>query len=151
MHNIEIFKDLSLGITTGYLKDGTEFNAFEFFKRLPISSNDALYTNLKKYFVHNKIEGINLILNYVCRNIFQVTEVTKTLDSEQILNSYNNNPTLDINAIRIILTYLQQNNIPINKITYNYAKNMYLNNEFNISIILEHQDQIKSQKKTLIP
>ena len=80
-----------------------------------------------------------------------MTEVTKTLDSEQILNSYNNNPTLDINAIRIILTYLQQNNIPINKITYNYAKNMYLNNEFNISIILEHQDQIKSQKKTLIP
>lgn len=151
MHNIEIFKDLSLGITTGYLKDGTEFNAFEFFKRLPISSNGALYTNLKKYFVHNKIEGINLILNYVCRNNFQVTEVTKTLDSEQILNSYNNNPTLDINAIRIILTYLQQNNIPINKITYNYAKNMYLNNEFNISIILEHQDQIKSQKKTLIP
>ncbi len=151
MHNIEIFKDLSLGITTGHLKDGTEFNAFEFFKRLPISSNGALYTNLKKYFVHNKIEGINLILNYVCRNNFQVTEVTKTLDSEQILNSYNNNPTLDINAIRIILTYLQQNNIPINKITYNYAKNMYLNNEFNISIILEHQDQIKSQKKTLIP
>lgn len=151
MHNIEIFKDLSIGITTGYLKDGTEFNAFEFFKRLPISSNGALYTNLTKYFVHNKIEGINLILNYVCRNNFQVAEVTKTLDSEQILNSYNNNPTLDINAIRIILTYLQQNNIPINKITYNYAKNMYLNNEFNISIILEHQDQIKSQKKTLIP
>lgn len=151
MHNIEIFKDIYLGITTGYLKDGTEFNAFEFFKRLPISSNGALYTNLKKYFVHNKIEGINLILNYVCRNNFQVTEVTKNLDSEQILNSYNNNPTIDINAIRFILTYLQQNNIPINKITYNYAKNMYLNNEFNISIILEHQDQIKSQKKTLIP
>ena len=151
MHNIEIFKDLYLGITTGYLKDGTEFNAFEFFKRLPISSNGALYTNLTKYFVHNKIEGLNLILNYVCRNNFQVAEVTKTLDSEQILNSYNNNPTLDINAIRIILTYLQQNNIPINKITYNYAKKMYLNNEFNISTILEHQYQIKSQKKTLIP
>lgn len=151
MHNIEIFKDLYLGITTGYLKDGTEFNAFEFFKRLPISSNGALYTDLKKYFVHNKIEGLNLILNYVCRNNFQVAEVTKTLDSEQILNSYNNNPTLDINAIRVILTYLQQNKIPINKITYNYAKKMYLNNEFNISTILERQDQIKSQKKTLIP
>lgn len=106
MHNIEIFKDLYLGITTVYLKDGTEFNSFEFFKRLPISSNGALYTDLKKYFVHKKIEGLNLILNYVCRNNFQVAEVTKTLDSEQILNSYNNNPTLDINAIRVILTYL---------------------------------------------
>ena len=30
MHNIEIFKDIYLGITTGYLKDGTEFNRVEF-------------------------------------------------------------------------------------------------------------------------
>lgn len=151
MHNIEIFKDLELGITTGYLKDGTKFNAFEFFKRLPISSNGALYTNLIKYFTHNKIKDFNSIILYIFQNNFQVAEVTKNLDLEQILNRYNNNPTLDINAIRIILTYLQQNKIPINKITYNYAKNMYLNNDFNDQDIQEHQNQIKSQKKTLIP
>ena len=151
MHNIEIFKDLSLGITTGYLKDGTEFNAFEFFKRLPISSNGALYTNHTKYFVHNKIEGLNLILNYVCLNNFQVAEVTKTLDFAQILNKHNNNPSLDITVIRTILSYLELNKVPINRITYNYVKNMYLNNEFNDQDIQEQQTKIKSQKKTLIP
>ena len=151
MHNIEIFKDIYLGITTGYLKDGTEFNAFEFFKRLPISSNGALYTNLTKYFVHNKIEGLNLILNYVCLNNFQVAEVTKTLDFAQILNKHNNNPSLDITVIRTILSYLELNKVPINRITYNYVKNMYLNNEFNDQDIQEQQNKIKSQKKTLIP
>ena len=67
------------------------------------------------------------------------------------LVKYNNNPTLDLPIISTILSYLELNKVPINKITYNYAKKMYLNNEFNISTILERQDQIKSQKKTLIP
>lgn len=151
LSNIEIFKDIEYGINTGYLKDGTKFNEYEFFKRLPIAVNGALYSNLIKYFSTNKIKKFNTIILYIYHNNFQRIEVTKTLDLEQILVKYNNNPTLDLSIISTILSYLELNKVPINKITYKYAKKMYLNNEFNISTILERQDQIKSQKKTLIP
>lgn len=118
---------------------------------MPIAVNGALYSNLIKYFSTNKIKKFNTIILYIYHNNFQRIEVTKTLDLEQILVKYNNNPTLDLSIISTILSYLELNKVPINKITYNYAKKMYLNNEFNISTILERQDQIKSQKKTLIP
>lgn len=142
--NIKTFKDLSNGIETGILNDGTSFDLIEFIKRVPFKREENFFEILKKFVINFNPNEYKTIINYIYSNNLHKKYAFSPINEEKL-----NEENIKINGIEItpeinevVFDYLKINQIPLVNRTYSIILRKYLSGE----ITNEMVEQQKSEK-----
>ena len=135
---------LAIGIRTGKLPNGSEFNMLEFIKRIPFKRSERFLFTINDFMIRNNPEDRNIMVNYILQNQMQKPGYFKELNFSEIYNGVTtiNGERFTNKDIKLILEYMRLNEIPFLKKTYALIKAKYLNGEITA-------ESIRKQKKEL--
>lgn len=143
-------RSLAYGINTGYLKDGTEFNLLEFYKRVPFKECEAKFVSSLKDFIWRNIgneTGIyTTISSYLKKNnISKMTPINETelVETKMICKGIVITPEIVHNIFR----YMKVNKLPKVMSVYSILITKYVNNEIDFSL-LDEQESLMDLKMT---
>jgi len=147
LKNVKTIEGLVRGIETGYINDNTEFNIFEFIKRVPFKGSPDFYEKLNRYisevcpqyyktiskylqenqlYAKSSLEPVDVRKIYGTRMVIEGTEVTEEMKND-------------------VLDFLKYNKIPLVNRTYNVALRKYLNGEITKEMIEAKKEEVESQ------
>lgn len=139
--NKETITDLSTGINTGALSDGTQFDLLEFVKRIPFKKSNNFLLTITDFMKRNNPQVSDTIINYIYDNklhmpsafapvdLKSIYEIKTIVNGVEITNADNN----------IIIDYLLVNDIPLISKTYVLARAKYLNGEIDAETIVKQK------------
>jgi hypothetical protein len=142
--------DLSTGIKTGELPDGTKFDKLEFLKRIPFKNGctGMFMHNISNFLFNYNPEDRDTIMNYIRDNDMNAPAYFKTLFVNQI---YGAKTTINGREITKednddIFSYIELNDIPCIWHAYKTVREKLINGE----ITHEMVEELKQNKRPLL-
>lgn len=139
-------RDLTKGINTGTLEDGTKFDLLEFYKRVPFKEYGKDFVpTLKDYIYRNFTydKGVYYAINtYLYQN--QISRITPASESVLIKTSVSyKGLSLTPEIIHNVFRYMKINGLPIIMGVYRIVLDKYINNEIDFSLLDEQEKQLE--------
>ena len=150
--NKRIIEDISKGISTGYLEDGTKFSVLEFMKRFPFKDASNPFEKFRDFMKQNTPEHYMNVLMYMSDNKISDRYIYTIVKEETIrsIKTTINGRLVTEEDNDIILAYIKQNNYPLYPIVFRLARKEYLDGNISEKDINPKKEE-KIIKKTLIP
>ena len=147
--NLQTFRNLNRGITSGFLEDGTEFNILEFIKRVPFKYDRDFIGHLTSFLKNNASDLYASIMNYMYSNkltnpkSYKPIYVKEEIDSKQRINGRQ----IDEEIIRDVIDYLNVSDVIVIRCTYDYVMKKYLSGDITKEMIDEMREKKKEEMK----
>lgn len=144
-YNIRMIEDFIYALNNGKYPDGIEFDMVEFFKRIPFKYYKNFSNELLKFVKNNISESEEIITQFLKEKKLNKRDINKEIDFDALINShfYINNSFVTRDDINLVLTYMQDNNLPMFNIIFFELLNKYKNDMLQLS-------EIKKIKKKII-
>ena len=143
--------DLSNGIKTGELSDGTKFDKLEFIKRVPFKNgcSGLFMKNISNFLIKNNPQDKEIIMKYIYDNDMNAASYFKPLLINQI---YNVKTTVNGREITkedndIIFTYIEINEIPCIWNSYKLVREKLIQGEVTPELV---EEQKRNNKPILV-
>lgn len=146
--NAQTLKELSYGIRNGIMRDGTNFDLFEFIKRVPFKKEDNFVDSLITFMNNTQLQESKIILSYIFKNGLQNKKALTPINRRQIYECRNflNGVQITNNINDIVIDYLTINQIPVVNKTYDVAVRMYLDGKINKEMVKEKKKKMEENK-----
>ena len=173
-YNIKIqkFEEISLGIKTGKLSTGKEFDILDFYKLVPFKSNavakedfhemikinpklkyhSSFIQRISSYLRETLPEEYYTIMNYIQSN--KVVDGVNDFVSPEVLKEWTtiiNNRRITNEENELIFKYIEQNNLPKIHGVYREIRNRYLNGDITDEDIIQKEVKIIKKSKQTKP
>lgn len=141
---------LAIGIRTGKLPNGSEFNMIEFIKRIPFKRSDRFLFTINDFMKRNNPDDQNIIINYILQNKMQKPGYFKELNFSELYNGVTtiNGEKFTNKDIKLIFEYMRLNEIPFLKKTYALIKVKYLNGKITEESIQKQKEELSKIENT---
>lgn len=149
LRNAETIVDLANGIKFGILADGTQFDVFEFIKRVPFKRSSDFLSRLIDFMRVNNRQEMGTIMRYMRANRLYTPSAFVPLNIEGLYQTKTiiNGVELTNEDNDTIIDYLRVNNLPVVNRTYILARDKYLNGEFTAEMVEKQKEQLELYKE----